>query len=83
MQQLHPIPAEEMVATFLQTELASYRFKPTILAILERDGRDRSVIEQPDLVNAADNAYRAQVLSEHRGYGRNEDVFTSVPPDMR
>ena len=83
MQQLQPIPAEEMVATFLRTELASYRFEPTILALLERDGRDRSVIEQPDLTNPADNEYRAQVLGEHRGYGRDKDVFTSVPPDVR
>ena len=72
-----------MVAAFLRAELASSRFEPTILAILERDGRDRSLIEQPDLANPADNTYRAQVLGEHRGYGRDEDVFTSVPPDVR
>jgi len=83
VQHLQPIPPEEMVATFLRAELASYRFEPTILAILERDGRDRSVIEQPDLANSADNEYRAQVLGEHRGYGQGEDVFTSVLPDVR
>jgi hypothetical protein len=72
-----------MVATFLRAELASPRFEPIMLATLERDGRDRSVIEQPDLINAADTAYRAQILGEHRGYGRDEDVFTSVPPEVR
>jgi hypothetical protein len=72
-----------MVATFLRAELASPRFEPSILAILERDGRDRSVIEQPDLAHPADNVYRAQLLGEHRGYGRDDDVFTSVPPDVR
>ena len=72
-----------MVATFLRAELASPRFEPIILAILARDGRGRSVIEQPDLANPADNQYRAQVLSEHRGYGRDEDVFTAVPAEVR
>ena len=83
MQHLRPIPAAEMVATFLRAELASPRFEPIILATLERDGRDRSVIENPDLTNRADNAYRAQVLGELRGYGRDEGVFQDVPPDVR
>jgi hypothetical protein len=80
---LHPIPEEEMVTTFLQTELASSRFEPTILAILERNSRDRSVIDQPDLANPGHNQYRAQILGEYRGYGRDQDVFRYVPPDVR
>ena len=72
-----------MVSAFLRAELASPRFEPTLLAILERDGQDRSVIEHPDLASSADNDYRAQLLGEHRGYGRDKDVFTSVPPDVR
>ena len=83
MHDLHPVAAADMVATFLRAELASPRFEPTILAMLERDGRDRSVVQQPDLTNPADNEYRAQLLGEHRGYGRDEDVFTSVPVDVR
>ena len=83
MHNLHPIPAAEMVATFLRAELASPRFEPIILATLERDGRDRSVIEHPDLTNPADTAYRAQLLGELRGYGRDEDVFQDVPPAVR
>ncbi|MBV9278696.1 MAG: hypothetical protein JOZ41_01315 [Chloroflexi bacterium] len=82
MQHLRPIPEEEMIATFLRTELTSSRFEQTILSILERNNRDRSVIEEPDLSNPADNRYRAQVLSEYRGYGRDRDVFTSVPDDV-
>lgn len=83
MQHLNPIPAQEMVATFLRTELASSRFEPTILAILERDFRNRNVIDAPDLSNPGDNRYRARILSEYRGYGRDADVFTSVPDDVR
>jgi hypothetical protein len=83
VQHLHPIPEAEMVAMFLRAELASPRFEQAILAMLERDGRDRTIIDHPDLTEPADNRYRAQVLAEHRGYGRDEDVFESVPPDVR
>jgi hypothetical protein len=41
MQHLHAIGEDEMVAVFLQTEVASTRFASTILAILRRDGRAR------------------------------------------
>ncbi len=83
VQHLHPIPEEEMVVTFLQAELASPRFEPSIVALMERDGRDRTIIDNPDLTEPGDNRYRAQVLAEHRGYGRDDDVFEGVPPDVR
>ena len=83
MQHLHPIPEEEMVVTFLRAELASPRFEQAILAILKRDGRDRTIIDHPALTDPDDSRYRARVLAEHRGYGRDEDVFESVPPDVR
>jgi hypothetical protein len=72
-----------MVAVFLQTEVASTRFAPTILAILRRDGRERRIIDHPDLSNAADNAYRRHVLGEYRGYGQDADVFKDFPADVR
>ena len=83
MQHLHAIGEDEMVAVFLQTEVASTRFAPTILTILRRDGRERRIIDQPDLSNAADNAYRRHVLGAYRGYGRDADVFTDFPADVR
>ena len=83
MQHLHAIGEDEMVAVFLQTEAASTRFASTILAILRRDGRERRIIDQPDLSNAADNASGRHVLGEYRGYGRNADVFTDFPADVR
>lgn len=55
MYHLQPIPAAEMVATFLH----------------------------PDLSTPADTAYRAQLLGELRGYGRDQDVFQDVPPAVR
>lgn len=83
MQHLRPIDADEMVAVFLQTELASSRFCPTILALLNRDGRDPRLVERPDLANADENAYRRHLLGAHRGYRRNADVFTAMPADVR
>jgi hypothetical protein len=83
MQHLRAIGEDEMVAVFLQTEVASTRFAPTILAILRRDGRERRIIDHPDLSNAADNAYRRHVLGEYRGYGRDADVFKDFPADVR
>lgn len=72
-----------MVAVFLRTELASYRFGSAIAAMLDRDGRDRRLIEQSDLSSAGENAYRRHLLGEHRGYRRNADVFTAFPADAR
>lgn len=83
MRHLHPIDEAEMVATFLRAELGSRRHGPAILAILQRDRRDRAIIEEPDLANVADNAYRAQVLRETRGYGRDDEVFRYVPREVR
>jgi hypothetical protein len=80
---LHTISEDEMVTVFLQTEMASPRFESRILAILQHDGRDRHVIDQPHLDDAEENAYRALVLGEHRGYRRDADVFTGMPSNVR
>ena len=83
MQHIGPISEDEMVAVFLKTELASTRFAQGILTILARAGQPRSIIEQPNLADRRENAYRRQVLGEWRGYGRDADVFTHFPPCVR
>lgn len=83
MQHLRLIGEHEMVAVFLQTEIASSRFRPTILELLRRDGRDPRIVERPNLDAVKENAYRCYLLGEHRGYQRNADVFTNVPADVR
>jgi hypothetical protein len=83
MQHIGPISEDEMVAVFLRTELASMRFAKDILAILEREGQPRSLIEQPNLADPCENACRRHVLGDWRGYGRDADVFTGFPPDVR
>lgn len=83
MLHLHTIDEDEMVAVFLQTELASYRFRPTLLDLLRRDGRDPRTVERPDLADAEENAYRRRLLGAYRGYRRNADVFTAMPDAVR
>jgi hypothetical protein len=83
MRHLHPIVEDEMVAVFLRTEAASTRFGPAILSLLRRDGQDRRVVDHPDLSDAAEIAYRRRLLGEHRGYGRDADVFTGFPDGVR
>jgi hypothetical protein len=83
MQHLQPISEDEMVVVFLRTEIASSRFSASILAILDRARQGRQIIDEPDLANPADNAYRRQVLGEWRGYRRDADVFKDFPADVR
>jgi hypothetical protein len=83
VQYLASIHEDEMVAVFLRTEIASSRFRGAILAILVGQGLDPRIVEQPNLASGEENAYRRAVLGEWRGYGRDADVFTSFPHDVR
>src|SRR5258708_5573265 len=77
-----PISADEMVAHFLQTEIRSLRFEDAILGLLAKDSKDRALVDSPDLQDPSENAYRAVLLGEWRGYGRDADVFTGFPDDV-
>src|SRR5579871_3678753 len=75
------VPVEVMIATFLQAEVNSPRFRDSLLRLLVRDHQDRRSLERPDVNSATENAYRAHLLGEWRGYGQNADVFTDLPDD--
>jgi hypothetical protein len=79
MRIIENISEEEMVAAFLKTEIASERFGKDILALLERDGVGRDIIDSPDIRNEEHNAYRAALLGDYRGYRQNRDLFTDYP----
>ena len=83
MRHLKRISEAEMIAVFLRTELASSRIVPTIGHLVRRDGRDRSVISDPDLSNTADNVYRRRLLGAYRGYGRDAELFAGFPAITR
>jgi hypothetical protein len=76
------ISADEMVAHFLRTEIHSSRFESAILDLLAKDGKDRALVDSPDLHDPSENAYRAELLGKWRGYGRDADVFTGFPDDV-
>ena len=78
-----PVTVDVMIAAFLRAEVGSPRFSEQILRLLRRDGQDRRALDAPDLDNADENAYRACLLGEYRGYGRSADVFTDLPDDTR
>jgi hypothetical protein len=79
MRHVEKLTEHEMVATFLRAEVASTRFRSNILKSLRRDGRDRSVIDQPNTANEKENAYRIQLLGKLRGYRQNRNLFASFP----
>lgn len=81
MRHVEAISDDEMVAHFLKTELDSVRFTDALLDLLRRDGRDRAVIDEPDLRDPEANAYRARLLGDYRGFGRGEGIFMFVPDD--
>ena len=72
MRLLQPITEDEMIAVFLQTEIASQRFGKDIAALLERDGNDRRVVDTPDLSSAEENACRRRLLGGYRAYVLDE-----------
>jgi hypothetical protein len=72
----------EVVAVFLRGELESERFGAAIRAALARDGVDPAVIATPDVDDEEQNAYRASILGELRGWGRNIGLFAGFPAEV-
>jgi hypothetical protein len=81
MRHLEAITEDEMVAHFLKNEIISGRHRQEILKLLQRDGLDRRIIDEPDPRDPEANTHRARLLGDFRGYKRQEDVFTCVPDD--
>ncbi len=82
MRLLSAISEDEMIAHFLGTEINSNRFGKQILALLDRDGRDRTVVDAPDLNSWQENAYRLGLLGDFRGYRRNMGLFNGFPNEV-
>ena len=79
MRILQPVDENEVIAAFLRAELDSERYGPKLHGLLDRDGRDESVLRQPSLASTDDNAYRLALLDEHRAYERREGLFLGFP----
>jgi hypothetical protein len=70
---LHPIAEDEMIAVFLRGELSSGRYGEKLRGLLARDGRE---------LDTADDAYRRQLLEEHRAYERRDGLFGGFPHEV-
>ncbi len=66
-----------MVAEFLHAEIDSPRWRANILNRLNKDGRSREVVDNPNLLDDAESSYRASLLA-FRGY-RNQAIFSGFP----
>jgi hypothetical protein len=82
MRLLETLDEPIMVATFLQAEIDSPRFRRDLLRLIERDRRDRDLIDRPDTADEEENRYRARLLGEFRGYGQNRDLFSRFPENV-
>ena len=59
MRHLEAVTEHEMVAHWLKSEMHSVRFEQGIATLLEREGQDRRIIEEPDLHDPEENGDRA------------------------
>ncbi|HWA65762.1 MAG TPA: hypothetical protein VG899_05260 [Mycobacteriales bacterium] len=83
MQVIRKSSAEEMVACFLQTELASERWGAGIRGVLVRLGEPESLLRVPDLADERGNRARRAVLAATRGYGEDRELFEHFPATVR
>lgn len=80
MQRLRPSGTAEMIATFLQQELASARFGPRLHGLLADAGMPEHWITRPDVRDRRANASRRALLGAHRGYGTTADTYLAGFP---
>jgi hypothetical protein len=72
----------EMIAEFLTGEYNSERFGSNLLKLLSDSNASSKLILEPNLANEKENAQRKALLGEHRGYGKNEELFENFPNDV-
>ncbi len=82
MRFIEAVSEDDVVAHFLKHELRSDRFGRTICDLLRQNGWPTSLLEQPDLQSAEECSTRAKLLSEFRGYQKNEGMFEGFPNDV-
>jgi len=83
MKIIRDITENEFVSEFLKGEIDSLRFGATIREISKRDHKNTSVVTNPDLKSEIENKYRAELLAEFRGFGRNTYLFPGFPSDTK
>ncbi len=82
MKKIKQITEHEMIAEFLKAEVNSDRWSKDIQALLERDGKNKDILVNADLLNPEENEYRKKLLGEFRGYNNNAKLFETFPKDV-
>lgn len=83
MKRVRKLSENEVVGEFLKTEINSNRWKGRISKLLSSKNSNRSVIENTDYDNKAENIIRADILSKFRGWKQNKLLFTNFPKDVK
>lgn len=73
---------DDMVAAFLRAEINSSRYDGYILEPLRQQGLSRTLIEEPNLADATENAVRKRLL-DFRGFRARNALFTRFPMDAQ
>ena len=73
---------DRFVHEFLRQELSSTRFGGEIRSILKKKGASEALITSPLFTDTVENALRAEVLGDFRGYKQNRLIFTGYPDDV-
>ncbi len=81
MIEVAPATEAEMIAAFLRAEIPSSRYGKDILALLQRFGAPRRIVDEPNVNDSAENDLRRTVLAGYRGYPRAL-LFTGFPADV-
>lgn len=72
-----------MIACFLKAEANSSRWKERVLSTIKRLGQSKQIIDNPDLDDEAENRTRKKILTDVRGYGNNDLLFSTFPSDTK
>ncbi|MFS8158790.1 MAG: hypothetical protein ACMG6E_00995 [Candidatus Roizmanbacteria bacterium] len=83
MKKIKEITDDEMISVFLKTEISSNRWSKAIIDLLEKDQKDRAIVDNPNLTSREENNYRKKLLGNFRGYGKNDLLFSNFPHDVR
>lgn len=82
MRFIETLNEDYVVAHFLKHEIRSDRFSRAICDLLQQNGWPTNLLEQPDLQSAEECSIRAKILSDFRGYQKNEGMFENFPNDV-
>lgn len=81
MRHLRAASEDEVILSFLRSELDSPRFGPARRSALDRAG-GTALVTSPDLRSDAENRARREALAEARGWGTDDEFFAGFPTDL-